>query len=284
MSEEKISLCIAEILFCFHVPPENAFSNILHEKYGSFVVPHDSGAVSALNVHVDVLPRGEKKDNELHVRHEDGSVVISRGDMKGALHVKSMTAGLVSPAYITSIDTFLRASLTFLLLEKNGFLLHSAGIIMDGKGYCFFGPSGSGKTTFSEKFGSGVILSDEVCAVTSEGGGVFAHGTPFWGDLARRGGSFGSPVKIPLGGFFRLEKGVSFQCESMKVSEAFKEMLQSVIFYGASGEAPEKLFHIVGNVVERSVCRRLWLTKDMSAVSALEHEIKKDVSPAYVPA
>lgn len=287
MSEEKLVLSIAEIPFCFHLPSEKSFSEILREKYGRFIADSHvlyAGEFPAVHVSVNVLSKNGKKDNELDVRHHGHEISFSRGDMNAVVDLKNKKAELLTPPFVTSVDTFLRVCLTFLLLERGGFLLHSAGIISNGKGYGFFGPSGCGKTTLSEKFNENEILSDEVCAVTVERDGIFAHGTPFWGDLARRGGCFGAPVKFPLGGLFRIEKGVSFHCETMKMPERVRELLQSVIFYCASKNAVEEIFHIAADAAERLNIMRLWLAKDVSALSALKQFLERDKTFAYVSA
>jgi len=58
-------------------------------------------------------------------------------------------AELFRKGILSSLILFHRDELLIarLLADRNGFLLHSAGVIMDGKGFLFVGHSGAGKST-----------------------------------------------------------------------------------------------------------------------------------------
>ncbi len=283
MNDSAFALCIAGVPFCFRQAGGKSIFSIFEEKYAHFLLNNQMDSPSALTVKASISTPSNGKSPDLDVCVSGTKVFFSRGAMKAELDLKARHASVQLPLNITSVDTFLRVCLTFLLLEKNGFLMHAAGIVRDGNGYCFFGPSGAGKTTLAEKFARNEILSDEICALTLENGSVFLHSTPFWGDLARREGSWGQPVKAPLAGFFRIEKGVSFYCEAMKLSEGIKELMQSIVFYGASKDASQKLFGLAGDCLERVPVPRLFLAKETSS-DALKKFLGQKIESQYVPA
>ena len=66
----------------------------------------------------------------------------------------------------SSLNLFLKVIYSNVLLNNKGILLHSANLVKNNKGYCFFGRSGSGKTTISKSFSSkGIILSDDIVVI-----------------------------------------------------------------------------------------------------------------------
>lgn len=284
MKDKAFALRIAGIPFCFQGTGGDSLLRVFEEKYAHFLlntIPESSGSLA---VYASLVSSSNGNSPDLVVSASENHVFLSRGAMTAELDLTARRASVSLPPNITSVDTFLRVCLTFLLLEKNGFLMHAAGIARNGSGFCFFGPSGAGKTTLSEKFLQSEILSDEICAVTVEDGGVYLHGTPFWGDLARREGAWGQPVKTPLEGFFRIEKGVTFHCEAMKPSEAVKELLQSVVFYIDAKEYAQLLFGLSCRAMERVPVTRLFLTKEENSDRSLKNFLDKKRAADYVPA
>jgi len=70
------------------------------------------------------------------------------------------------------------------------FLVHSSGVVKNGKGYVFVGPSGSGKSTIAELSAEYDILNDEITLIKKTKNKYTAHATPF-------------------NGYFRLKKNIS---------------------------------------------------------------------------
>lgn len=101
---------------------------------------------------------------------------------------------VIDPSEYT-LDTFMRAWFSTMLLNSGGALIHSAGLAKNRRGYLFIGPSGSGKTTLSGARGDGELLSDELVAVRKTGDGYVAYGTPFMGELGIGGKNIGAALK-----------------------------------------------------------------------------------------
>ena len=61
-----------------------------------------------------------------------------------------------------TLDSLLRVLLSWKLLEHQGFLLHAATVIRNGKAYIFTGRSGAGKSTVATLSPQGSVLTDEI--------------------------------------------------------------------------------------------------------------------------
>lgn len=85
-------------------------------------------------------------------------------------------------------ENYLRIITAFAALRAGGVLLHSSGIVRDGRAWLFLGPSGAGKTTIARMaLATGAdILSDDGNLVLPDGQGGFEAGpVPFAGELGQ---------------------------------------------------------------------------------------------------
>ncbi|MGR8933048.1 MAG: hypothetical protein ACU837_01500 [Gammaproteobacteria bacterium] len=104
-------------------------------------------------------------------------------------------------------ENYLRVLTAYAILMHGGLLLHSSGIVADGKAYLFLGRSGAGKTTLARiaLAGDAKILSDDINIVYPTTGGSFvASAIPFAGELGHA--HLEQHGRYPLGGLFWLEK------------------------------------------------------------------------------
>ncbi|HWR57852.1 MAG TPA: AAA family ATPase [Thermodesulfovibrionales bacterium] len=87
----------------------------------------------------------------------------------------------------------------YVLAERRGALLHSSGVVCDGKVYVFCGKSGAGKSTVSRHFRSAgyEVLSDDRIAARKMGDAFWAFGTPWSGEAG-----ISMNKGLPLGGIF----------------------------------------------------------------------------------
>ena len=114
-----------------------------------------------------------------------------------------------------------RTALSCRLPLEGGLLLHSAGVVMNGKAALFFGPSGAGKSTIAELLG-GTVLSDELVAIR----GDRAEATGFWGTLDRDDAPRGS---FPLGALVDLARGPDVALERLQPGEARRRLLLAAV-------------------------------------------------------
>ena len=116
-----------------------------------------------------------------------------------------------------------RLLMMYLLAEKEGVMIHAAGVEIDGKGYIFPGRSGMGKSTLSREFVSRkgpVVLNDERVAVRKINDEFKTFGTPWPGDAAiavNRG--------VPLSGIFFIHHGTHNRIREIMPGEALKRLL-----------------------------------------------------------
>jgi hypothetical protein len=85
------------------------------------------------------------------------------------------------------IENFLRVLAAQRALTHGGALLHSAGLVYNGRCYLFVGRSGAGKTTLSRKayHDGAVVLSDDINLLLPHEGGYQAYAVPFTGEFGR---------------------------------------------------------------------------------------------------
>lgn len=139
-------------------------------------------------------------------------------------------------------ENFLRVLVAYRLLETGGALVHSAGVVEEGRAYLFLGPSGAGKTTVGRLARSAgrTVLSDDMNAVTAGSGsrGFRVERLPFAGDL----GQTAAPGESrPLGGLFRIEKGARVQIDELSPARALAALLACCPFVNADPHRREVL-------------------------------------------
>jgi hypothetical protein len=106
------------------------------------------------------------------------------------------------------------------LLVGKGLLIHTAGIVINGKGYLFAGPSGAGKSTLTRFFkGSqnNIILSDDRIVVQKMGNDFFMYGTPWPGE---EGIAVNDSAK--LHGMFFLKQSNENKIRKLSISETLE--------------------------------------------------------------
>lgn len=144
-----------------------------------------------------------------------------------------------------ALDSLLRVLLSWKLLEHQGFLLHAATVIRDGKAFVFTGRSGAGKSTVASLSPEGTVLTDEISLLRREHGVWRAYGTPFWGDFK----AAGSNSSAPVAGIFRLSQAAQNRVQSLRPMEVLRVLLPNVLFFSAEAEDNRQLLEILGKTV-----------------------------------
>jgi hypothetical protein len=102
----------------------------------------------------------------------------------GWLDASARTGEVGRDPQLLVLDTFLRAAVAAVTLERGGILLHGVAVAVDGGGHLCPARSGSGKSTLAA--GAGHPLSDEISIVLPGPAGFAVHATPWW---TSRGGA-----------------------------------------------------------------------------------------------
>lgn len=150
-----------------------------------------------------------------------------RGDFRASLDTRSGEGRLEAAPNEQCLDAVLRTLLSALLARSGGLMLHSAGLLRDGKAWLFPGVSGAGKSTLSRlAAGSGAeVISDEINLLRFEKGGPVIYGSPFWGEMRADGG----PGRWRLAGICLPRKAAAHFTQDCPAGEAFKTLLRCAV-------------------------------------------------------
>ncbi len=80
-------------------------------------------------------------------------------------------------------NSILRILTSIILCLNKGFLLHSAGVLENGRCILYSGKSGSGKSTLAKKFADKKILSDELCPVILINKNLYSWPSMFYSEV-----------------------------------------------------------------------------------------------------
>ncbi len=140
-----------------------------------------------------------------------------------------------------ALDSLLRMFLSWALLPEDGFLLHGASVIRNGKAFVFVGRSGAGKSTVASLSPLGSVLTDEISLLKRVDGEWRAFGTPFWGEFRADGAN----ISAPVGGIFRLVQSPENRVETMRPAELLKSLLPCVLFFSCEPGDHHRLLQIL---------------------------------------
>jgi hypothetical protein len=140
-----------------------------------------------------------------------------------------------------ALDSLLRVFLSWKLLEHQGFLLHAATVIRDGKAYIFTGRSGAGKSTVATLSPQGSVLTDEISLLRRENGVWRAYGTPFWGEFK----AAGSNSSAPVAGIFRLLQAPENRVTALRPMALLRAILPNVLFFSNAAKTNRQLLEIL---------------------------------------
>jgi hypothetical protein len=140
-----------------------------------------------------------------------------------------------------ALDSLLRMYLSWALLPQNGFLLHAASVLRNGKAYIFVGRSGAGKSTVASLSPRGSVLTDEISLIERVDGAWRAFGTPFWGEFR----ADGMNTSAPVAGIFRLLQSRENRVEPLRPTELLKSLLPCILFFSSNRSDNELLLQIL---------------------------------------
>lgn len=159
-----------------------------------------------------------------------------------------------------ALDSLLRILISWKLTGHDGFLLHAATVIRNGKAYVFTGRSGAGKSTVASLAPVGSVLTDEISLLRFENGVWRAYGTPFWGEFRAAGSNTSAPVR----GIFRLVQAAENRVTPLRPVEMLRALLPNVLFFSAEPEANRRLLEILGQAAKEISSYELAFRKDQT--------------------
>jgi hypothetical protein len=146
-----------------------------------------------------------------------------------------------------ALDSLLRMYMSWALLAQDGFLLHAASIVRNGKAYIFVGRSGAGKSTVASLSPRGSVLTDEISLLRRTNGAWHAFGTPFWGEFK----ADGQNTSAPIAGIFRLIQARENRIEPLRPSELLRALLPCVLFFSTNVRDHECLLQILAGACQQ---------------------------------
>ncbi|MBI5188251.1 MAG: ATP-binding cassette domain-containing protein, partial [Nitrospirae bacterium] len=184
-------------------PPNLRLNKCIFNPAGNWQLSHIDGR-NVLQVGVKGMP--------------DEVVIFNPDYTKGIIYKRH-----VFELFRRFIDQFI---LINLLSDRRGFLLHSSGLIWQGKGICFVGPSGAGKSTLIKLLRGEVkekdLLSDDRLAVRKYRNKWFVYGTPWYGELP-----VASMAKAELKGIFFIRHSPENYLRRLSLSEGLPQLIKN---------------------------------------------------------
>jgi len=222
------------------------FFHVLENRYAGF---SSSSGTAEIAFDVEIVPPGTGTSAaEVEVTQRNGRWKLTRGDFHAEWEPASRRGRIRQSPRPYSIDSVLRIVHTLVLARQNGFLLHAASAIRNGKAFLFAGVSGAGKTTISRLMPADVtLLTDEISYVRKRIDGYVAFGTPFTGELEK----LGENVSAPVAALYLLAKGRENRIEAISPGESVRSLLTNVLFFAREEELVRAAFHAAFEFVSR---------------------------------
>jgi hypothetical protein len=257
-SDRVIKIEIADICVGLKVNDSEITQQILG-RYADFLSPDGTPEVT---VQVEV------REGVQFVPLEPGLYVINSSFQDGRLTFESyfeagfvdMASGqghlLIAPC--GSIENFLRVLYSWRCIYKDALLVHSAGVIKDGKAFVFFGPSRSGKTTVACLSLDHMVLSDDLVIIKKDDT-YKAYGVPFQGDMPE---TPRTNAQANLYGLFCLKKDASHFIRPLGHSQAVAELISCVPFVIKDLALSQRAMDICTNLIASVPVKELHFRRD----------------------
>jgi len=190
----------------------------------------------------------DRLESRPQISNLDHKILFQRSDFAGWIDVEARQGRNVLRKNMEpfAIESFLRICYSFLAVEYDGVLLHSAGVIRDGNGYIFPGISGTGKSTIAGlATDREIVLSDEMVVVRKVKGSYLVYSTPFYGT----NGSAELNSNAPLKAVFLPVKDNKVFIKETKPSRALAKLLASVLFFGQEPRFNQRLMDISADMI-----------------------------------
>ncbi len=158
-------------------------------------------------------------------------------------------------------ENYFRMLTAYRLLALGGVMLHSAGILFEGKARLFLGHSGAGKSTLSELAQQrGLsILSDDLNVLLPAAGRVKVEKVPFTGTFAQ---STEQRRSFDLEGLFRLSQGRDDALGPLSPGQALTLLLSCAPFVNEDPYRFERLADNLTGILHQTTARHLVFNRD----------------------
>lgn len=184
---------------------------------------------------------------------------------------EAMAGRVISPRLVLNA-----LDVEHLVTESGGVILHASYIDWEGRGILFTAPSETGKTTQAELWkqhrGADIINGDRAVVIPRDGS-LCAGGLPFSGSSR-----YCENRTLPLAAIVYLKQAPVTTIRRLKGMEAFRRVWEGVCINNWNREDTAEALNLVQKALEKIPVYELACTPDESAVTALETQIRKQVS------
>jgi hypothetical protein len=236
---------------------DSDFLELLQNRYAGFLSESER---AEFHFEIDLVPPDlANRDAGVSVTCRSGRWLMTRGDFRAEWSPATRTGTIRQTANPYSIDCVLRIVHTLVLAKQDGFLLHAASAIRNGKAFLFAGVSGAGKTTISRLApADATLLTDEISYVRKLDDRYIAFGTPFTGELAK----LGENTSAPVAALYLLAQGPENRIEPVAVADAGRGLLANMLFFAEDQEMVHWAFQAACDFVDRLPVYKLTFVPD----------------------
>jgi hypothetical protein len=213
------------------------------------------------------LPRAEGRSEEarLDARSGDDGLELWSYFFAGSFDREAERGRLLlceaeQPDREQAIENYLRFFVSTAALRRGGFLLHSSGVVRNGRAVLFFGPSGAGKSTAAANSPGCERLGDDLVLVEPDGAAYRACGVPFRGSFV--GDERNSSTCASLAMACRLVQAARPRVEATSRPVQAAELVAQLPFLLDDAALRERAVRCVGDFVAAVPVRRLHLRAD----------------------
>ncbi|WP_295393058.1 hypothetical protein [uncultured Thiodictyon sp.] len=252
---------------------------VVDRRFGRFVVPDEDtrrdiecqcwrGVPEVVplallaNRNDEYQPRVEYSADALVVRGYNFTASLDLAVSQAHAHL--CTAGQNQLPETDVFDNYLRLAAAYVALARGGLLLHSAGVVIDGRAWLALGRSSAGKSTFARAaLAAGLpILSDDINIVLPAAGGGFAAGpVPLTGDL-RDQCPQDPHASYPVGGLLWLHQGAAPAVSPMADGERVARVLACALAVNADPYRVEAALGVIDDLLGQLPMRVLSFRRD----------------------
>lgn len=157
----------------------------------------------------------------------------------------------------------------YILSQREGALIHAAGIDINGRGIIFPGKSGAGKSTLSLQLaarkGLNNLLSDDRIVVRKINGDFKAFGTPWPGEAG-----IALNKSVPLSSILFISHGTANRIEELKPQEAIEKLLPVTSIPWYDRETMPKILSFCEDLISRVTSYELCFKPSAEVAKVLE--------------
>ncbi|MBI5034859.1 MAG: hypothetical protein HZB51_30410 [Chloroflexi bacterium] len=260
--DSQLTISIADWIITLDlVHCDDPMRNRINKWYSAFVVSPSADAMT-IDVKVEVgpeyIPFKGNKSWQIKTSTQNGRIEFESHLEKGWFD-RQAKLGQVVLRPNGDLENYLRVLYAWFCVDHGSLLLHSCGIIRDGRGYVFFGPSGNGKTTTTSLSAPYTILSDDLVIIKKVENRFRVYGVPFRGDLPEAPRTNAS---AEVCGVFALTKDKRHYLTPLVLPEAVARLVQCVPFVMTQPEIVKRVTEICTDLAKSVPLQMLHFRKD----------------------